>query len=225
MDVFELRGRLVDAVAPGARVLIRNEEWIVRSVDQCDLGGHQLECIGVSETVRHRDAIFLTEIDEVAVLDPRQTELVADTLAAVHREPAVPRGEAAADGADGRSDFGRTSGRDGCAAVPARAHARVLEQLRPRFLIADSVGLGKTLEAGVLVSELIRRGRGRRILVVTTKSMMLQFQKELWTRFSIPLTRLDSAGIQASETASAEQPQPVPLLRQDHHLGRHAQEG
>ena len=186
----------MEAVAPGARVLIRNEEWIVRSSELCDVGGYQLDCIGVSETVRHRDAIFLTAIDEVTVLDPKQTELVTDTspkyiasllyLEARLRQT-VPTDAAISIGHRGAMD-----------ALPFQLEPtrRVLQQLRPRFLIADSVGLGKTLEAGVLVSELIRRGRGRRILVVTTKSMMQQFQKEFWTRFSIPLTRLDSAGIQ-----------------------------
>lgn len=187
---------ILTAPAPGARVLIRNEEWIIRNVDQCDMGGHQLECIGVSETVRHRDAIFLTTIDSVKILDPKDTELVPDAsprymASLLHLEArlrqTVPTDSAIALGHRGAMDT-----------LPFQLEPtrRVLQQLRPRFLIADSVGLGKTLEAGVLVSELMRRGKGRRILVVTTKSMMQQFQKEFWTRFSIPLTRLDSAGIQ-----------------------------
>jgi superfamily II DNA or RNA helicase len=183
-------------IAPGARVQIRDEEWLVRTVDPCDVGGRQLACIGVSGTVRNREAIFLTELDSVEVCDPRNTELVPDQspqfissllyLEARLRQT-VPIGKGIALGDRGAMDL-----------LPFQLQpaARALEQLRPRILIADAVGLGKTLEAGILVSELMRRGRGRRILVVTTKSMMQQFQKEFWARFSIPLTRLDSAGIQ-----------------------------
>ncbi|MBK9664625.1 MAG: DEAD/DEAH box helicase [Gammaproteobacteria bacterium] len=182
--------------APGARVLIRNEEWVIRNVEPCDVGGHQLDCIWLSETVRNRDAIFLTELDEVRVLDPGETDLVADDspgfiatllyLEARLRQT-VPTDTAISTGHRGAMDLLPFQ-------LDPTRHA--LEQLRPRFLIADSVGLGKTLEAGILVSELIRRGRGRRILVVSTKSMIRQFQQEFWSRFTVPLTRLDSAGIQ-----------------------------
>ena len=180
----------------GARVLIRDEEWIVQRSESWQQGGWQLTCIGVSETVRHRVALFLTMLDEVTVLDPAETQLIPDSSAgflagrlniearlrqsAVQDDALVMGHQAVMDVMDFQLE-------------PA---LRVLKQLRPRLLIADTVGLGKTLEAGILAAELVRRGRARRILVVTTKSMMQQFQQEFWNRFTIALTRLDSAGIQ-----------------------------
>ena len=182
---------------PGARVVIRDAEWIVRRVDHSSAGGYQIVCDGVSELVRGREAIFLTALERsIEVLDPAKTQLVPDTSAQFadsllymesHLRQAVPN--------DDRIHVGHTAAMD---LVPYQLDParQALSRPRQRILIADAVGLGKTLEAGILVSELIARGRGRRILVLAVKSMLSQFQKEFWNRFTIPLTRLDSIGIQ-----------------------------
>ncbi|MBU1282133.1 MAG: DEAD/DEAH box helicase [Gammaproteobacteria bacterium] len=185
------------AFAPGSRVLIRDEEWLVRRVDPSSAGGYQLTCDGVSELVRGRTSIFLSCLEgSIEVLDPAKTELVSDLspkfnatllyLEALRRRTTPD---------DDNIHLGHRAVMN---VLPFQLDPalQALKQPRTRILIADSVGLGKTLEAGILTSELIQRGRGKRILVVTQKSMLTQFQKEFWSRFSIPLVRLDSLGLQ-----------------------------
>lgn len=148
-------------VAPGERVLIRDEGWTDGAADLCDIGGYQLDCIAVSETVRHRDVIYPTEIDEVTVLDPKDTQLVQDnsprSIQSLLYLDANLRQTVPTDSAISIERRGAVNALQ-FQLVPTR---RVLPQLRPRFLIADSAGLGKSLEAGSVVAELIRRGRGR----------------------------------------------------------------
>jgi SNF2 family DNA or RNA helicase len=56
----------------------------------------------------------------------------------------------------------------------------------PVTLLADDVGLGKTISAGLIASELIARGRVTKILVVCPKLLGPQWQAELDTKFGIP---------------------------------------
>jgi len=65
--------------APGSRVVIRDEEWLVRRIDPATDGGWLLTCDGISELVRSQSALFLTTLEDgIAVLDPEKTELVPD---------------------------------------------------------------------------------------------------------------------------------------------------
>ena len=47
-------------LAPGAKVVIRDEEWLVRRVDSSNDGGYVLSCDGVPDLVRGRAVQFLT---------------------------------------------------------------------------------------------------------------------------------------------------------------------
>lgn len=186
--------------APGARVVIRDCEWIVRRADRSNDGGYILTVDGLSELVNGKSARFLTQLEEQAgtirILDPVETRFEQDLSPGFEKSRLFIESQLRQiTPADDKIHLGHKAAMD---PVPYQLDPalQALKQNRQRILIADAVGLGKTLEAGILMTELMRRGRGKRILVLTLKSMMTQFQKELWNRFTIPLTRLDSAGLQ-----------------------------
>ena len=192
------RQSLIPLIAPGAQVVVRDEDWLVRSVSDTAADGRLVRVTGLSELVLDTQATFFTSIDEIEPVRPEDTQLVVDEtggyrrsrlwLEAVIRKAPIPV-------SDSRLAVGHRQLLADLRYQRVPAH-QALTALRPRLLIADAVGLGKTLEIGITLSELIRRGRGERILVVTPRAILEQFQHELWTRFSIGLVRLDSEGIQ-----------------------------
>jgi superfamily II DNA or RNA helicase len=187
------------ALSPGSVVVVRDEEWLVRATEETT-DGTLIHVQGLGELVRDTTASFYTRLDTVTPLEPAEARVVADAspryrtarlwLESTFRKTAVPLGE--------RSLPVATRGLADPLSYQQSAVRKALdpENLRPRILLADAVGLGKTLEIGMILSELVRRGRGDRILVVTPRHVLEQMQHELWTRFALPFVRLDSAGIQ-----------------------------
>lgn len=183
--------------APGMRIIARGEEWIVKRVETNSLGNQTLQVVGISSLVKDYESRFMTDIEKgIEIVDPAKVKLVADDSSFFkksklyiesHLRQKIPT--------DNKIHVGDKAAMD---LMPYQLEPAqiALNHTRQRILIADTVGLGKTLEAGILMSELIARGKGKRILVVTVKSMMTQFQKEMWNRFTIPLVRLDSGKIQ-----------------------------
>jgi len=186
-------------VSPGSVVRVRDEDWLVTRVATTS-DGTLITVQGLSELVRDTTAQFSAGIDRIEPIDPRDTEVVADTstghrlsrlwLEATWRKTALPTSDASlavvGDMLADPLEYQLTAVRQ--ALDPAN--------LRPRILLADAVGLGKTLEIGMILAELVRRGRGDRILIVTPRHVLEQMQHEMWSRFALPFVRLDSLGIQ-----------------------------
>jgi SNF2 family DNA or RNA helicase len=71
------------------------------------------------------------------------------------------------------------------------AAARVLRHMQGRAILADEVGLGKTIEAGIVLSELRLRGLAGRVLVLTPAGLVGQWCEELERKFALPCVIAD----------------------------------
>lgn len=71
--------------------------------------------------------------------------------------------------------------------------ARAIEAPRVNLLLADDVGLGKTIEAGLVALELLLRHRAKRIMIVCPPGLMVKWQDEMAEKFGLNFTIVDSA--------------------------------
>ncbi|TXL70715.1 ATP-dependent helicase [Vineibacter terrae] len=100
---------------------------------------------------------------------------------------------------------------------------KVLKQFRGRVLLADEVGLGKTIEAGMVLKEYLLRGMVSSVLVLAPASLVGQWREELETKFDIPcatthdaLLRSDPDQFWAQERLIAS----LPMARRSEHAER-----
>jgi ATP-dependent helicase HepA len=74
----------------------------------------------------------------------------------------------------------------------------------PRVLLADEVGLGKTIEAGLVLARLIATGRAARVLILLPEPLLLQWFVELLRRFHLAFAIFDEERCEAIETSGDE---------------------
>jgi hypothetical protein len=174
----------------GDVVRIRAERWVIQQ--QSTLGDiSMLDVRGVDPTNAGQRARFLLPFEPVESMRIPATPKVV--------RPAAWRRAATAA-------LSTATSSPGSLRAAARARFDVMRfQLEPalaivgghgcRLLIADEVGLGKTVQAGLIIAELLERNPGGRALVVCPASLRSQWQEELRQRFDLDTTVLDSAGI------------------------------
>ena len=106
-----------------------------------------------------------------------------------------------------------------------QAAQTALRRMRGRAILADEVGLGKTIEAGLVLAELRQRGLASRTLVIAPAGLVTQWQEELERKFGIPTVvasrddwgadRSDQAVVLASLASARRDPLKSALLGQD----------
>ena len=78
--------------------------------------------------------------------------------------------------------------------------SEVGDRLAPRVLLADEVGLGKTIEAGLILSQQLMRGRAARVLIAVPDPLLHQWLVEMLRRFNLQFSIYDDARCEAEES-------------------------
>lgn len=86
---------------------------------------------------------------------------------------------------------------------------KVLKQFRGRVLLADEVGLGKTIEAGMVLKEYLLRGMIKRVLILTPATLVGQWQEEMAAKFDVTFATSYDALLRSDPQSFWSQPRVI----------------
>ncbi len=179
---------------PGQRVAGNKQSFVVERVSQTD---------GLFTYHNGERSLTESELDDaqpISRADERLKSARVDAperfdfrVAALRRRADAMRSPA----------WGLASARIDLIAHQLRVAGIVSQRRPPRALLADEVGLGKTIEAGMILARQIATGRARRVLVIAPPSLTSQWFVELLRRFNLPFALFDEERCEAIEVADA----------------------
>lgn len=146
-----------------------------------ELAFHEMELDSFVHFSQPRDRLLTGSIDK-----PNRYRLRLETLEHLHRQ----RQSAA---------FGLQGGRVQLLPHQVYIASQVGNRYAPRVLLADEVGLGKTIEAGLIAHQQLFSGRAQRVLLVVPESLVHQWLVEMLRRFNLPFSIIDAARCEALE--------------------------
>jgi superfamily II DNA or RNA helicase len=185
----------------GQLVEVRRRRWVVSDIDR-----HILSTVS-GETAQHR--ISLASVEEDALGDTLEAIWELEPGARVLETTGLPHADGwdSAERLEGFLDAVRwgavTSADRNLLQAPFRSGAtiedyqldplvRAIDMARANLLIADDVGLGKTIEAGLIVQELLLRHRARSVWVVCPASLLTKWKGEMQEKFGLEFRIVDS---------------------------------
>ncbi|MFE0762366.1 DISARM system SNF2-like helicase DrmD [Streptomyces smyrnaeus] len=184
----------------GRLVEVRGQSWVVSQVRPAPEPGSQHTLVDLQSIADGRYGETISVIWEI---EPGRRVLPKGSLPEVSRGAFDPPERLAAfldairwsavASADVRTL--QAPFRSGVAVEPYQLDpvARAVGAPRVNLLLADDVGLGKTIEAGLVAQELLLRGRAKRIMVVAPAGLTLKWRDELAEKFGLDFTIVDSA--------------------------------
>jgi ATP-dependent helicase HepA len=177
---------------PGERISGGGHDFLVERVEQHD---------GVLRYFGNGACLHEGELDNVQNVSQADARLIAGRVD--RAEQYVFRHEALVRRAAARHQpaYGLLSTRIDLIPHQLRVAQVAASRRPPRVLLADEVGLGKTIEAGLTLTRLLAAGRAARVLLLLPETLVYQWYLELLRRFNLAFALFDEERCEAIETA------------------------